>query len=66
MIENKYPNLPDGKERSYDELHRISKDVWDDIKLGTLAKLVSSMPRRFLAVLDAGGGHEILILGNKM
>lgn len=46
LIENKFPDLPDGKVRTYDELGRISEEAWGNVNPGTLAKLVASMPYR--------------------
>lgn len=55
FTENKYPKLPDGRERTYFEICKLFKDGWNDAKPGTLAKLVASMARRCQAVIDTGG-----------
>jgi hypothetical protein len=38
-------------------LKRIIKEEWNRIELGTLQKLVDSMPARLDAIAAAEGGH---------
>lgn len=44
FIERNYPDPPDGKERSHDELHTIVTEAWSSIKPEELSELVASMP----------------------
>ena len=48
--------MGDGKQRSYDELHVIVKEVWDSVTSEDLMNLIRTMPERCQAVLDAEGG----------
>ena len=56
FIQLKYPDLRSGKTRSLDQLRVIVEEAWDSITTDELAALVSSMPARCQAVLDANGG----------
>lgn len=56
FIGYKYPDLPDGKECTNDELSGIIKEVWDNTKSGNLVKLVAFTLQSSQAVRDAGVG----------
>jgi transposase len=56
-IECCYPDLPSGKQRTYDQLREIVKEAWDSITIEVLRDLIESMPARCQAVIDAKGGH---------
>lgn len=55
-IENQYPELEDGRERSSAELRIIILEAWDSISHNSLQYLIGSMPARCQAVIVAGGG----------
>ena len=48
--------MGDGKQRSYDELRVIVKEVWDCVNSEDLMNLTRTMPERCQAVLDGEGG----------
>jgi transposase len=56
-IESYYPDLPSGKQRSYEQLREIVKEAWDQISPDMLKELIDSMKDRCQAVIDAKGGH---------
>jgi transposase len=56
-IELHHPDLPAGKQRTYDQLRAIVKEAWEAISDDTLRTLVESMKERCQAVIDAKGGH---------
>ncbi|KAI1004975.1 hypothetical protein K3495_g3238 [Podosphaera aphanis] len=56
FIQFKYPDLRDWKTRSLGQLRVIVEEAWDSVTTDDLAALVSSMPARCQAVLDANGG----------
>ena len=56
-IEIHYPDLPSGKQYSYEQLRDIVKEAWDSITSETLQELLESMPARCKAVVEANGGH---------
>ena len=56
FIEDRYPDLENGRERRIEELRRIVREVWDTIDGHFLGNLSHSMPTRCQAVFDAQGG----------
>ena len=52
----KYPDLGSGKVRSLDELRVIVREAWDSVTTEDLRSLISSMPARCRAVVEANGG----------
>lgn len=56
-IENCYPDLPAGRQRTYDQLRQIVQEAWDSITDEVLRELIGSMKDRCQAVIDADGGH---------
>jgi transposase len=56
-IESCYPDIPCGKQRSYEELRRFVKEAWEYISPEMLRDLMDSMKDRCQAVIDARGGH---------
>lgn len=57
FIERKYPGLPDSKERSYDELCVLVREVWGSVTPENLVEFIKSMSRKYQAIIDANGGH---------
>jgi hypothetical protein len=58
-IEQHYPDLPGGRQYSYDQLRSIVCEAWDSITPEMLAEVVGTMRVRCQAVIDAQGGHTI-------
>ena len=56
FIEDRYPDLENGRERRTEELRRIIQEAWDSIDGDFLENLIHSMPRKCQAVFDAQGG----------
>jgi crotonobetainyl-CoA:carnitine CoA-transferase CaiB-like acyl-CoA transferase len=56
-IELHHPDLPAGKQRTYDQLREIVREAWESITTEDLRELMESMPARCQAVVDAEGGH---------
>ncbi|KAI1003563.1 hypothetical protein K3495_g4653 [Podosphaera aphanis] len=56
FIEDRYPDLENGRERITEELRRIIQEAWDSIDGDFQGNLIPSMPRRCQAVFDAHGG----------
>lgn len=56
-IEENYPDLPYGKQRTYDQLRTIVQEAWESITEDVLRDLVDSMQARCQAVIDAKGSH---------
>lgn len=56
-IESHYPDLPGGRQYTYDQLRSIVQEAWDPISIELLTELLNSMPDRCLAVIEAEGGH---------
>lgn len=56
FIQFKYPDIGDGKQRSYDKLRDIVKEAWESVTSEDLMNLIRTMPERCQAVLDAEGG----------
>ncbi|KAF1946614.1 hypothetical protein EJ02DRAFT_493737, partial [Clathrospora elynae] len=56
-IELNHPDLPAGRQRSYDQLCDIVKQAWEAITPEYLESLVISMRERCQAVIDAEGGY---------
>jgi hypothetical protein len=56
-IEVYYPDLPGGRQRSYNQLRGIAQKAWDSITPDLLAEVVATMQDRCQAVIDAQGGH---------
>jgi transposase len=56
-IELNHPDLPGGKQRTYDQLRAIVQEAWDSITPEYLDSLVDSMRERCQAVIDAQGGY---------
>ena len=55
-IQQNYPSVSGGKQRSQDSLHQIVKEAWDSVSPEDLVRLLESMPSRCQAVKDADGG----------
>lgn len=56
-IEACYPDLPNGRQRTYDQLRQIVREAWDSTTEQDLRELVDSMRDRCQAVIDADGGY---------
>jgi hypothetical protein len=56
-IELYHPDLPAGRQRTYDQLWAIVKVAWESISDETLRTCVGSMKERCEAVIKAEGGH---------
>ena len=56
FIQYKYPDLGGGKVRTLDQLRVIVREAWDSVTEYELKNLISSMPARCQAVLEANGG----------
>lgn len=57
FVQNKYPDLGQGKQRSEEEIRRIIKEAWDEaVDADELENLIESMPRRIRDVYEANGG----------
>jgi hypothetical protein len=56
-IEIHYPDLENGRERTYLQLRLIVREAWDSITPEYLASIVISMRERCEAVLAAQGGY---------
>ena len=56
-IEARYPDLPGGKQYTYDRLRGIVQEAWDSITPELLGDLLGTMKERCQAVIDAGGGY---------
>jgi transposase len=56
-IEHHHPDLPAGKQRTYDQLRQIVQEAWNAVSDQTLSSLIESMKERCEAVIAADGGH---------
>jgi transposase len=56
-IELHHPDLPAGKQRTYNQLREIVREAWESITTEDLRELIESMRARCQAVIDAEGGH---------
>ena len=56
FIEDKYPDLGEGRQRSSREIREIVEEAWESVSCEDLMKLLMTMPARCQAVLDADGG----------
>jgi transposase len=56
-IEYHYPDLPTGKQRTYDELRQIVAEAWDAVSPQELGRLIDGMKERCEAVIAARGGY---------
>jgi hypothetical protein len=56
-IEINYPDLPGGRQYTYEQLREIVREAWDSISLDFLRELIESMPARCQAVINAEGGY---------
>jgi hypothetical protein len=56
-IESCYPDLPCGKQRTYEQLREIVKEAWHYIPPEVLEDLIDSMKNRCEAVINADGGY---------
>ena len=56
-IEAHYPDLPGGRQCSYDELRSIVQEAWESITPKDLGDIIATMKDRCQAVIDARGGH---------
>jgi transposase len=56
-IEACYPDLPGGRQRTYDQLRGIVQEAWDSITPELLAEVIETMRDRCQAVIDAQGGY---------
>lgn len=45
FIDRRYPDLPDRKERSFDELRIIVREAKDSVTTESFVKIVENMPR---------------------
>jgi hypothetical protein len=52
-----HPDLPAGKQRTYDQLRQIVQEAWNAVSDQTLSSLIESMKERCEAVIAAEGGH---------
>lgn len=56
FIQQNYPDLSNGRSRSFDQVRVIVREAWESISAEELMELVSSMPARCQAVVDEDGG----------
>jgi hypothetical protein len=56
-IEVYYPDLPRGRQRSYDQLRGIVREAWESITPEDLRDVIETMGDRCQAVIDARSGH---------
>ena len=56
FIQDKYPDLGEGRQRSSREIREIVEEAWESVSSEDLMNLLSTMPARCQAVLDANGG----------
>lgn len=56
-IQNKYPDLKYGRQRSYPKLRKIIQEAWDLITPEDLISILDTMGDRCRAVIAAQGGH---------
>lgn len=57
FIEPGYPDLPGGKECSFDELNFIFREAWGSVTPDYFANFVMSKFRRCQVVIDAGSRY---------
>ena len=55
-VQERYPSLGRGKQRTHDELRAIVQEAWNSVPDEYLDDLIESMPKRCRAVLEADGG----------
>ena len=55
LIEDKYPDLGEGRQRSSREIREIVDEAWESVSSEDLMKLLLTIPARCQAVLDADG-----------
>ena len=53
FIDDRYPDLENGRERRTEELRMITQETWDSIDRDFLGNLFHSTPTRCQAVFDA-------------
>jgi hypothetical protein len=58
-IEQHYPDLPGGRQYSYDQLRGMVCEAWESVTPEMLTEVVGTMRERCQAVIDAQGGHTI-------
>lgn len=58
-IEQHYPDLPGGRQYSYDQLRGMGCEAWESVTPEMLTEVVGTMRERCQAVIDAQGGHTI-------
>jgi len=58
-IEQFYPDLPNGKQCTYNQLRTIVQEAWDAIRDEFLRDLTDSMQVQCQAVTDANVGHAL-------
>ena len=56
FIQDKYPDLGEGRQRSSREIREIVEEAWESVSSEDLMNLLLTMPARRQAVLDADGG----------
>jgi hypothetical protein len=56
-IELHYPDLPGGRQRTYNQLRSIVQEAWESITPEDLKELIGTMRDRCQAVIDAHRGH---------
>jgi transposase len=56
-IELHYPDLPAGRQYTYDRLRGIVQEAWESITPEDLRSVVGTMSERCQAVIDARAGH---------
>jgi transposase len=56
-IETYYPDMPAGRQPTYDQLRGIVQEAWDSITPEDLRDIIGTMKDRCQAVIDAKGGH---------
>lgn len=57
FIQNNYPEFERGRQRTKSEVRQIIQQAWDSISSDQLLVLITSMPARCLAVINADGGQ---------
>ena len=56
FIQDKNPDLGEGRQRSSHEIREIVEEAWETVSSEDLMNLLLTMPARCQAVLDADGG----------
>ena len=56
FIQDNYPELGNGKERSFGQIRSIVEEAWNSISSEDLLSLLRTMPASCEAVVEAHGG----------